>query len=169
MFGGSDGDIEEDPIILAVLGYVECLRDEFAEICAAGWTVGETLVPFVPDDDSECADEDDEGACSYLGLRITGISHNQITQGWGGACKEGTVQVSLELLIMKCFPTADNGEAPTATEVTASAIESMEDRARAIRAIQCCQSATFEGIQSWSPVGPSGLQFGGRLLFTISV
>lgn len=174
MFGdneGSDGDItlEEDPIIMGVLGYVECLRDEFPEICAAGWTVGETLVPFAPDEDAECEDEDEEGMCSYLGLRIAGINYESGSVGWGGQCVPGSATISLELVIMRCFPTADNGEAPTATEVTASAIESMEDRARAANAIQCCPSGEFLGIQSWSPMGPSGLQFGGRLMFSIRV
>ena len=162
-------EFTEDPVIMAVLGYVECLRDEFTEICAAGWSVDEAFFPFRPDDEDECEDEDEDGECSILSLRITGIEHPDIIETFGGVCMDGETVVNLELVILRCFPLHEDGEAPTATEVTAASMEAAEDRARAIKAISCCGGGIFTGIQSWSPIGPQGGQFGGRLLFSISV
>lgn len=151
------------------------------DLCSYGLTVGESYVPFDPDpEDEDCGH--DEGGCSQAWVRVMSISDRLLTEEGGdwsegdldsadedGDCSCGFV-VDFEVGAIRCFPTADGGAAPTATEVLLASGQTMDDMA----AIRCAvmntkwPGASLE-VGQWVPMGPAGMMYGGVWTFTVTV
>lgn len=144
------------------------------DICSYGLTIGESYVPFNPDEDEECTEE--EVACSQVWVRVESITPRDsgAEQGWGGDCAL-TLNMELEVGVLRCIETVEDGEAPTASDVLVYAIQNLED----MNAILCAAMADSpEGepdiwdaiyVGQWVPTGPLGGQYGGIWSFTVEI
>lgn len=157
----------------ALFKFTKCIAEAVDDVCSWGITIGETYVPFDPDEDEGCDDAD----CNQLWVRVVAVDPMAIPESWGGNGCAVTLQVSLEVGILRCIEIPSGGEAPTATDVHLASVQSMED----MLAIQCaaltCQDTTdpdnpvdiFAAITlgGWTPAGPLGGQYGGIWTFTV--
>src|SRR5699024_8748069 len=94
------------------------------DICSYGWTIGDSYVPFNPDDDSECDEE--EAMCSQMWVRVVQISPAVVDEAWGGTCSLA-LQVDLEVGVLRCVEIPEGGEAPTESGVLEAAMLAMDD------------------------------------------
>lgn len=131
------------------------------DVCSYGLTIGEVYVPFRPDPEDEC--EEDEEYCTQSWVRVMSVQDNpnSNSKGWGGACATTRV-LELEVGVTRCLGIEEGGEAPLASEVLAAAWTAMED----MNAIRCAalDSDLWIDIQMgvWTPDGPEGGTYGGR-------
>lgn len=153
----------------AILEFVGCMATAVPDVCSYGWTVGEQYVPFAPDDDEDCEVNEAGVPCSQLWVRIAGVTPAPgATDGWDGQCGLQK-QVSLEVGVIRCFAVPEDGEAVTATEILQSAMVSVDD----MTAIECaamnCEVWDRITLGEWTPLGPSGGQYGGVWSFTATI
>lgn len=167
---GSDEVDANDPdaiLMNALVQFTSCVGEAPENICSYGLTIGETYVPFDPDDEDECDEED--AACSQVWVRASNIAPLDVSEGWGGSSCSLGLTLDLEVGIIRCIEIANDGEAPTATEVLAAALQSMAD----MRAILCaalgCEVWDAIDVGQWSPMGPLGGQYGGIWTFTVEL
>lgn len=151
----------------ALLAFTGCVGEAFDDICSYGLTIGQQYVPFDPDPEDDC--DEDEVACSQLWVRVTGLNPaTSATPAWGGDCAL-TLQVGLEVGILRCLDIAEDGEAPTASQVLEAALQAMSD----MQTIQCAASScdvwSNFTVGAWTPSGPLGGQYGGTWTFTAEV
>lgn len=149
----------------ALMNFTACVGESVPDICSYGLTVGDSYVPFDPDEDEEC--DDDDAACSQIWVRVVSVNPQSI-DSWTGDCAT-TLSLTLEVGVYRCFEVMEEGEAPTATMVAVAAMQSMDD----MNAIHCaamgCDDETWDEIRSgaWVPLGPLGGQYGGMWTFTV--
>lgn len=162
---GSD-DIGLAPLHEALVGFTGCIGDAVADICSYGLTIGETYVPFDPDPEDNC--EDEEVSCSQLWVRVMNAQPVHLGEGWAGDCG-GVMQLTLEVGVLRCVEVPEGGEAPTASSVLASALQAMDDMNAIYCAAMDCE--VWDSIESgaWEPTGPLGGQYGGIWTFTVEV
>lgn len=159
-------DDSDDPLLDALTAFTGCVGEAVSDICSYGLTIGETYVPFDPDEDSEC--DEDDAICSQVWVRVTDVSADQ-PDCWGTEDCEFTLRVGLEVGVLRCIEIESGGEAPTASEVLAASMQAMSDMKALYRAAMACDVwAAIEGGQ-WSPAGPLGGQYGGVWTFTAEI
>ena len=140
------------------------------DVCSYGLTMGETYVPFDPDEDDDACDEE-EAVCSQAWVRVD--SSTFITsESWSNGCG-GEMSLTLEVGVLRCIEIPEGGEAPTATDVTSAALQAMED----MNTIHCAAMSDedpedelwseIESVQ-WTPSGPFGGQAGGIWTFNVT-
>lgn len=137
-------------------------------ICSYGLTVGETYVPFDPDEDDDC--EEGEAQCDQMWVRVDGASYGNATEAWGGDCG-GELTLSLEVGILRCIEIPEGGEAPTASDVLTTALQGMDDMSTIHCAAMSDDEDLWDSIESvqWTPSGPLGGQAGGIWMFTVTL
>lgn len=155
-----------DTLLDALTAFTGAIGEAIPDVCSYGLTIGETYVPFDPDPDDEGCDEED-AMCSQIWVRVTSVDVDQ-PESWGNDCAS-TMNIGLEVGILRCIEIESGGEAPTASEVLAASMQSMTD----MRAMYCAAMSTevWDGIDvgQWSPIGPMGGQYGGAWTFTVEV
>lgn len=148
----------------SLIAFTGCIGESLSDICSYGLTIGETYVPFDPDPEDECAE--DEAICSQAWVRVSGAVSPYQTDSFGEDCAI-SLRMTLEVGVLRCLDIPEGGEAPTATEVLAAAMQSMTD----MNAIYCAAMGcdVWESISagSWSPTGPMGGQYGGVWTFDV--
>jgi hypothetical protein len=167
-----------DQINAALIGFTGCIGGVLEDICTYSLTFGETYVPFSPDEDDDCG-EDEEEWCSQAWVRVTDISVAYDEKGFDsgpssedGGCEGtcgGTFRIGLEVGILRCYEIPEKGEAPTATQTMAIAMQSMIDMSAIYQAAMNCEVWQSIDVGQWQPEGPLGGQFGGYWNFTVEL
>lgn len=164
MTSGSDEETPTGADLLnaALVGFTGCIGEALIDICSYGLTIGETYVPFNPDDDD---DEDCDVLCSQVWVRVMSANPTGSTS-WEGDCAT-EMSLELEVGVLRCFDIPEKGEAPTASETLLAAMQAMTDMNAIYCAAMSCE--VWDSIESgeWSPTGPLGGQYGGVWTFTV--
>lgn len=155
----------DDYIHEALVGFTGCLGEAFDDICVYSLTIGETYVPFDPDPDDEC--DEDETLCSQLWVRVANV-HASPNSSWEGTCALELI-IELEVGVLRCIEIPEDGEAPTATDVMAGALQSMSDMRKILCTAMDCEVWTSLEAGLWNPIGPLGGQYGGSWTFTATL
>ena len=162
---GNETQTPDERLNDALIGFTACVGNVIEDICSYSLTIGETYVPFDPDEDEECENEDVQ--CNQAWVRVMSVQPTQTPQSFEyGECG-ATLRLSLEVGVLRCIEVPEGGEAPTASDVMVAAMQSMAD----MRAIYCAAMSceVWEGIDSgtWTPSGPLGGQYGGIWTFDV--
>lgn len=175
----------EDPlgeaINAALLGFTGCIGSAFDDICSYSLTFGEVYVPFKPDEGEEC--EDGEEDCSQVWVRVTDVNVEfspdaQMDPSPGPAGDDGCgsdpfcggkFTLGLEVGVLRCYEIPEEGEAPTATQVMAGAVQAMYDMSTVYQAAVHCEVWSAIDPGQWQPEGPLGGQYGGYWNFTVEL
>jgi len=165
-----------DAINTALVAFTGCIGGALEELCSYSLTFGEVYVPFKPDPEEDCGEDVD---CNQAWVRVTDINVAYDEKGFDtgptsedgsceGACG-GTFQIGLEVGVLRCYAVPEEGEAPTATDAMATAMQSMTDMAAIYQAAMNCD--VWESIETgaWQPEGPLGGQYGGYWNFTVEL
>lgn len=151
----------------ALIGFTGCIGEALEDVCSYGLTIGEGYVPFDPDPEDEC--EEDEAACSQAWVRVMGVTPFGGVDSFGGDSCSVALRLELEVGVLRCIEIAEDGEAPSASDVLVAAMQSMTD----MLALQCaaleCDVWESVDLGTWSPSGPLGGQYGGTWTFTVEL
>lgn len=163
MSQGSD-EVSVSGLEQSLVSFTGCVGMALSDICSYGLTVGDAYVPFDPDEEDEC--EEGEVECSQVWVRVMGAGITNVGPSWGGNCG-GTMQLQLEVGVIRCIEIEEKGEAPTATTVLGAALQAVEDMNALYCAAMNCE--VWESIEAgeWQPIGPLGGQYGGIWTFTV--
>lgn len=141
------------------------------DVCSYGLTVGEAYVPFDPDPEDECDEED--AICSQVWVRVDSSSFPSTLDSWEDGCG-GELTLDLEVGVLRCVEVPEGGEAPSAADVLTAALQAMDD----MNTIHCAAMENGgDGVdelwtsiesQQWFPSGPMGGQVGGIWRFTVT-
>lgn len=167
-----------DQINAALIGFTGCIGSALDDICSYSLTFGEVYVPFKPDDDDDCGD-DEEDWCAQAWVRVTDITPTPSPKGWDntpgggdGSC-EGACgmmwKIGLEVGVLRCYEIPEDGEAPSATQAMATAMQAMIDSTAIFGAAMNCEVWDSIDVGSWQPEGPLGGQYGGYWTFTVEL
>lgn len=139
------------------------------DICSYGLIIGDSYVPFDPDED-ECMDEADDPTCDQAWVRVAQVTPIGGTDTFGGMCGQ-EMQLALEVGVLRCFETREKGAAPTATAMLTATLQSMDDMNAMYRGAMGVDDDLFDSIEAgdWAPVGPLGGQYGGVWSFTVTL
>lgn len=163
-YGSSPADNLNDSLI----AFLQCVHTAVPDVCTSSVTIGQSYVPFDPDEDEDC--DADEAVCSQLWVRVMNVTplFQQASFAGGDGCST-SLQLTLEVGILRCIEIPEGGEAPSATDVLVASQIAMDD----MMAIHCAATEcdVFDSISTgqWSPSGPLGGQFGGIWTFTVEV
>lgn len=156
-----------DALNESLAAFTACIGESISDICSYGLTIGDSYVPFDPDED-ECEDDDDAAVCSQVWVRVMSVTP-VTTPSFDDSDCTSIMQIDLEVGVLRCIEITEGGEAPTASQVLAAAMQAMDD----MKAIHCAAMSceVWDSISSgaWSPQGPLGAQYGGTWTFTVSV
>lgn len=151
-------------INLAMLDLLECACSAVTargqgKPCFCGVYPGER-VSWEYCSEGECTD-----GCGMVYIRpSTSFPYTEFPiQDTSGGCT-GPMAYEIELGVVRCFQTMnDQGELPSATDVTAAAMRLGEDQNALLMALNCCQSPYLKtkAVAEWTPTGPSGNCVGG--------
>ena len=147
----------------ALIGFTGCIGTALEDICSYGLTIGEGYVPFDPDPEDDC--EEEEVSCSQAWVRVMSV-HSKGEESWGGECAAVLV-LDLEVGVLRCFEIPEKGEAPTASDVLLAAMQAMTDMNAIRTAALGCEVWDAIDVGEWSPMGPMGGQYGGTWTFTV--
>lgn len=165
----------------ALAQFTGCVGGALEGICSYGLTVGETYVPFDLDEDEDCGDDDEEEApnCSQAWVRVMSVSPKPGgTIGFGGQDCSMSLNIDLEVGVIRCMEIPEDGEAPSTTEVLEQALQAMSDMNAILCAALGCGSTEEDpeagvwdeiAVGQWTPLGPLGGQHGGTWTFTVSL
>ena len=152
----------------ALVTFTGCVG-EALEVCSYGLTIGQSYVPFDPDPEDDCDDED--AICSQAWVRVDSVQVQSVGTSFTGQDCDAELSFMLEVGVLRCVEIPDGGEAPTASDVLISALQAMDD----MRAIYCaamsCEDAGWSSISAgqWVPNGPQGGQVGGIWNFSVTI
>lgn len=153
----------------ALVGFVGCVGLSIPDICSYGLTVGDHYVPFNPDEDDDCEDDEQSVACSQIWVRVDKITPTAVTENFAGSDCTSVLSIGLEVGVLRCFGIEEGGEAPSATDVMEASLQTVSD----CLAIQCaalgCEVWESIVVGSWAPLGPLGGQYGGYWTFTVEL
>lgn len=151
----------------ALLEFASCVGTALGDICSYGLTMGDSYVPFNPDPDEDCSEDD--ALCSQVWVRVTQVDETVGRPNWDGSSCTAQLTLGLEVGVLRCFNIPEDGEAPTATDVTTYALTAMSD----MHALRCaaldCEVWDSIDVGTWLPVGPMGGQHGGTWTFTVTL
>jgi hypothetical protein len=159
-----------DPLHQALIQFTGCIGEALSDICSYGLTIGEAYVPFDPDPEDDCP-EDEEMVCSQAWVRVTSVNPlPNLTESWEGdtdaAC---SFRIGLEVGVLRCVEIPEEGNAPTASDVLVGALQAMTDmKAVQVAALGCEVWESIE-VGEWHPSGPLGGQYGGVWSFTVEL
>lgn len=152
----------------ALVAFTACIDGALDDICSVGLTIGETYVPFNPDEDDEDCDTDDV-MCSQVWVRVTGVQPTANgVDGWDGDCGL-ELSIGLEVGVLRCLDIPEGGEAPSASDVLVASMQAMTDMKKIMCAALACEVWDALDVGSWSPLGPLGGQYGGTWTFTAAL
>jgi hypothetical protein len=154
-----------DNLNTALVAFTGCVGEAVPDICSYGLTIGDSYVPFDPDPDDDC-DENDV-MCSQVWVRVENVSPIS-NESWDGDCAT-VMRLTLEVGVLRCFDIPEGGEAPTASDMLAAAVQSMEDMNAIYCAAMGCEVWAAINVGQWLPMGPLGGQYGGTWSFTVEV
>jgi hypothetical protein len=159
---------DETPLDLntALVAFTGCIGEALEDICSYGLTIGETYVPFDPDPDDACDDE--EVMCSQAWVRVMGVNPTQAPESFGNDCSVD-LRLTLEVGILRCIEIEGEGEAPTASEVLDAAMQAMTDMRTIYCAAMSCEVWDSIASGNWVPSGPLGGQYGGIWTFDVEL
>ena len=162
-----------DRVNQALFDFAKCIGTAVTDICSYGVTIGEAYVPFDPDPEDECSDEDAQ--CSQVWVRVAGVQPMNVgAEGWDANCSTD-LEIDLEVGVIRCIELKERGEAPTATEVLIASMQAVEDMNAMMCAAMSCVDANGKdvwdaiNIGTWVPLGPLGGQYGGIWTFTVEL
>lgn len=153
-------------ISTAVVAFLGCISEALPDICSIGWTIGDSYVPFDPDDGDESCDEEDV-YCSQAWVRLTDVTPID-QESFGDDCST-VMRIGLEVGVLRCVEVPEDGEAPKATDVMVAAMQSVEDMNRIYCAAMDCEVWHAIDAGQWLPNGPMGGQYGGIWTFTVEI
>lgn len=148
----------------ALIAFTGCVGEAVPDICSYGLTIGESYVPFDPDPEDDC--DDDEVLCSQVWVRVTDVDLAHASDSFGGDCG-GIFQLGLEVGVLRCIGIPEGGEAPTATDALLAATQAMSDMQAILCAAMSCEVWGAITVGTWTPSGPLGGQYGGMWTFTV--
>lgn len=149
----------------AIVAFTGCIGEALEDICSYGWTIGESYVPFDPDEDEDC--EADDAVCSQAWVRVVSVDP-VMNDSWEDGC--GLVlRLELEVGVIRCLEIPEDGEAPTASDVLIAAMQSMDDMNAILCAALGCEVWNSVDVGQWLPDGPLGGQYGGTWSFTVEI
>lgn len=151
----------------ALVAFTGCIGEAMADICSYGLTIGDSYVPFDPDPEDDC--EEDEVACSQVWVRVTGITPTATPGSWENGDCGAVLQIGLEVGVLRCYDIEEDGQAPTASDVLAAATQAMSDMKAIYCAAMGCEVWDSIASGSWVPLGPAGGQYGGSWTFTTTL
>lgn len=145
--------------------FTEAIGNSLDDMCSYGLTIGEAYVPFDPDPEDEC--DEDEAVCSQAWVRVVNVGIvNQEDDYESRDGYSSELSIDLEVGVLRCVNMPDGGEAPTASDMLMAATQAMTD----MRAMYCAAMDTeiWDSLISgqWTPMGPLGMQYGGVWMFT---
>lgn len=160
-----------DPLNEALTNFAVCIGNGLENLCTYGVTIGETYVPFDPDPEDNPDDNDDcNYGCSQAWVRVMSISPQQSNpENMEGETCDYTLVAELEVGVIRCLEVLEEGQAPTASDMMAASMQSMEDMAAIHRAAMGCEVWDAITTGAWSPEGPIGGQYGGKWTFTVEL
>lgn len=172
----------DDRLVDALVAFTGCIANAVPDICSYGLTIGESYVPFDPDDDEPCTAEDVQ--CSQMWVRVENIVPTAINEeSFDGQQCDVTLSVNIEVGVLRCIEIPEGGEAPKTSEVLAAAITAMRDmQAIQCAALNCKTTRTYPNgeetevdiwasidLGTWAPLGPLGGQYGGVWTLTVEL
>jgi len=149
----------------ALVAFTGCIGEAVPDICSYGLTIGDSYVPFDPDETDPC--DEDEAICSQVWVRVGDVTPSP-SQGWDSDCAT-VMNLTLEVGVLRCIEIQGKGEAPTASEVLLAAMQSMSDMNVIYCAAMSCEVWSAIDAGTWVPLGPDGGQYGGIWTFTVEV
>jgi hypothetical protein len=162
---GSD-ELPSDRLNTALVMFTGCIGESLADICSYGLTIGETYVPFDPDPEDNCPD--DEAACSQAWVRVMGVNPTDVPESFDNDCSVD-LRLTLEVGVLRCLDIPEDGEAPTASDVLVAATQAMADMNAIYCAAMGCDVWDSIDSGSWVPTGPLGGQYGGIWTFDVEL
>lgn len=148
----------------ALVAFTGCVGESLEDICSYSLTIGETYVPFEPDEDD---DEDCDAQCSQAWVRVMNVTPVS-SDSWDNDCAT-VMRIDLEVGVLRCIEIPDDGEAPTGLDVMTAAMQSMQDMNAIYCAAMACEVWNAIDAGQWAPSGPLGGQYGGMWTFTVEV
>lgn len=153
----------------AILAFTQCVGSAPDNICSYGFTIGETYVPFLPDEDTEAPCDYEDEMCSQVWVRIMNVSPAPETPTWAGDSCALSLVVTLEVGVLRCIEIPEGGEAPSALSVSAAGLQAIADMNALHCAAMGCEVWDAITTGSWDPIGPMGGQYGGMWTFTVEL
>lgn len=146
------------------------------DICSYGLIIGDSYVPFDPDeeDEDECVNEDYGFSCEQAWVRVAGVNPIGGVDSFDGICGQ-EMQLQLEVGVLRCLPIPDEGAAPKTTDMLKATLQAMDDMNAMYRGAMAVgidgDDDLFDTLEAgdWSPVGPLGGQYGGIWAFTATL
>lgn len=154
------------PLHDALVQFTGCIGSALDDICSYGLTIGESYVPFDPDPEDGC--EDDEVQCSQVWVRVTDVQPTAVNDSFDNDCAT-VLRIGLEVGVLRCVHIEEGGEAPTASDVLIAALQSMDDMNAIFCAAMGCEVWDQIDAGQWLPNGPLGAQYGGIWTFTATL
>lgn len=140
------------------------------DVCSYGLVIGDSYVPFDPDEDECQDDEGDDATCEQVWVRVAQVTPTGGVDTFRGMCGQ-EMQLALEVGVLRCIETPEQGEAPRASDMLAAVLQSMDDMNAIYRGAMGVDDDLFDEIIAgeWTPVGPMGGQYGGIWTFTVTI
>lgn len=149
----------------ALVGFTGCIGEAIEGICSYGLTIGAEYVPFDPDPEDEC--EDDEALCSQMWVRVVDVQPTAVPDSFEAGGCYASLRLNLEVGVIRCLEIPEGGEAPTASDVLVAAMQAMTDMNTIFCAAMNCEVWDEINAGQWSPLGPLGGQNGGTWTFSV--
>lgn len=160
---------DESRINKALVAFTACIGEALDDVCSYSLTLGDSYVPFEPDEDSDC--DEDDAECSQAWVRVMNTAVSAISPStWEGDQIDSIVlTLNIEVGVLRCTPVVEKGRAPSETQVLSDALQSMDDMAAILCAALGCEVWNSIDVGAWSPYGPMGGQYGGTWTFTVEI
>lgn len=163
---------EDERLHNALVAFTQAIGEALA-VCSYGLTIGQDYVPFEPDDEDECdEDEEDAASCTQAWVRVVSVVPTGGVSLIDGSDCASVLRIDLEAGVYRCIVVEEGGEAPKAADVLGAAIQSMSDMTAIYRAAMGEEAPeVWDTITagSWTPSGPSGGQYGGIWTFSVEL
>lgn len=156
-----------DRLNAALIAFTGCVGESLDDMCSYGLTIGETYVPFDPDPEDDCPEED--AACSQAWVRVMAVNPSNVGESFDGSDCAVTLRLTLEVGVLRCIEIPEGGEAPTATDVMVAAMQAMTDMNAIHCAAMSCEKWESISHGAWTPSGPLGGQYGGVWTFDVEL
>lgn len=161
----TQAELLADAMNTALVAFTGCVGEALDDLCSYGLTIGEAYVPFDPDPEDDC--DEDEAICSQAWVRVAGAGVDNVSEGWEPGGCGGEMTLMLEVGVLRCFGIPEGGEAPTATDVLVAAMQATTDMRAIYCAAMACDVWTAIDVGEWQPSGPLGGQYGGVWTFQV--